>query len=71
MIQFPLSKRQFAELRNELGLDRGELANALGLSEKHIERYETGLRPIPELTAKLMIMYVKHGIPPAFMRRAA
>jgi transcriptional regulator with XRE-family HTH domain len=70
MITLPMKPRTFAKLARRIALQRAELAGALGLSTKHIQRYETGLRPIPESTAKLIIMFARHGVPDDFRRTA-
>jgi len=71
MISLPMDKETFAKLRRRLGLTRDELAAGLSLGPRHIERYELGAYPIPDRVAKLLIMFVRHGVPKDFLRRTA
>jgi DNA-binding transcriptional regulator YiaG len=70
MITLPMDKDTFAKLRRQLGLTRGELAHAMSLHERNIERFEAGSAPIPNWHAKLLIMFIRHdgGVPQDFLR---
>ena len=54
---------EFATLREKLGLSMAQVALALGIERRSAYRYEDGDRPIPDSIARLLRMYVKHGIP--------
>jgi len=66
MITLPMDKKTFRHLREHTGLTRDEMAIALSVTERMAQHYENGTWPIPNKTAKLMIMFAKHGVPPDF-----
>jgi transcriptional regulator with XRE-family HTH domain len=50
---------EFAALRNALGMSRNKLADALGLNERSIRRYESGERPIPKTVQMALVAYAR------------
>jgi DNA-binding transcriptional regulator YiaG len=54
---------EYKAAREELGLYNVELARKLGINLRTAQRYEAGGRRIPENIARLLQMYIKHGIP--------
>jgi hypothetical protein len=71
MIKLPMDSYTFKRLRKGLKLDREQLSLALSLGPRHVERYEIGVYPIPDRTAKLMIMFARHGVPNDFLQEEA
>ncbi len=54
---------EYKAAREQLGLSNYALAPKLGINLRSAQRYEQGERRIPENIARLLQMYVKHGIP--------
>lgn len=54
---------EYKAAREELGLYNVELARKLGVHMRTAQRYESGEIPISETVARLLQMYVRHGIP--------
>jgi DNA-binding transcriptional regulator YiaG len=71
MITLPMDKDTFTKLRRRLKLTRWELARAMGIHERNLERFEAGTSPIPNWHARLIIMFARHGVPNDFLRRTA
>ena len=54
---------EYKAAREQLGLYNVELARKLGVHMRTAQRYERGEIPISETVARLLQMYIKHGIP--------
>jgi transcriptional regulator with XRE-family HTH domain len=66
MITLPMNPVIFRTLRRRLKLERAELADAMSLHDKNLQRYENAKAPIPDWHAKLLIMFSLYGVPPSF-----
>ena len=58
-----MNASEYKAAREQLDLYNIELARKLGINLRTAQRYEAGERRIPETVARLLQMYVKHGIP--------
>jgi DNA-binding transcriptional regulator YiaG len=58
-----MTKDEYKAARERLGLTNVALAQALGIYIRTAQRYEAGDRNIPESIARLLRMYLRHGIP--------
>ena len=54
---------EYKAAREKLGLSNYALARKLAVNLRTAQRYETGELRIKETTARLLQMYVKHGVP--------
>jgi ribosome-binding protein aMBF1 (putative translation factor) len=54
---------EYKAAREQLGLYNVELARKLAVNLRTAQRYESGELPIKETVARLIQMYLKHGIP--------
>jgi len=58
-------------IREALGLSTEKFGRALGyngaygIASRHVRRFESGARSIPEATGRLAEMFRRHGIPDA------
>lgn len=60
-----IGHKDLRQIRTDLGIPQRRFARALGYRDADAYRkYEAGLRPVPPLLAKLMLMIKKHGLPP-------
>lgn len=57
-----MTKTQFREALERLGLTQGQAAEALGLTIRTINGYANG-EPIPATVARLLAMYLRYGLP--------
>lgn len=51
-----MTRREFKQLRNQLGLSQQKLAALMGTTAATISRWESGKRPIPEIAARLLTL---------------
>ena len=58
-----MNAAEYKAAREKLGLSNYALAPKLGVHLRTAQRYESGEIPISETVARLLQMYVKHGIP--------
>ena len=54
---------EYKAAREKLDLYNVELARKLGIHMRTAQRYERGELDIPDTVARLLQMYVRHGIP--------
>jgi DNA-binding transcriptional regulator YiaG len=54
---------EYKSARKQLGLYNVQLARKLGVNGRTAHRYESAEQRIPEPVARLLRMYLKHGIP--------
>lgn len=58
-----MTAEQYKAAREQLGLSNYALAPKLAVHLRTAQRYEAGDIPIPDTIARLLHMYLKHGIP--------
>lgn len=58
-----MTAAEYKAARLELGLSNYALAPKLGVHMRTAQRYESGEIPVSETVARLLQLYVKHGIP--------
>lgn len=58
-----MTKEEYKAARKELWLTNYDLAAKLGVHKRTAQRYESGQIPISETVARLLQMYVRHGVP--------
>jgi transcriptional regulator with XRE-family HTH domain len=55
----PWTARRIQELREAARLSQAQLADFLGVTEKHVSHLETGFRPVGPQTARLLAVLEK------------
>jgi DNA-binding transcriptional regulator YiaG len=58
-----MNASEYKAAREKLGLSNYAFARKLAVNLRTAQRYETGEQRIRETMARLIMMYVKHGIP--------
>lgn len=60
-----LTKSQFRDALERLGLTQGQAAKALHLSLNMVNHYANGRYPVPFLVAEVLRLWLKTGLPRA------
>ena len=61
--QIVMNAAQFKRIRRQLDLSAYKLRECLGVSLRHVYRYECGEVLIPGAVARLMVMFERYGVP--------
>ena len=68
----PMTGEELRTVRENLGLSTEKFGRALGyqgaygIASRHIRRFESGARPIPQTIGRLAEMLRQHGVPEAW-----
>jgi hypothetical protein len=64
-----MTREDFRKIRETLGLSTERFGRSLGYrgaygtAARHIRRFESGARPIPQTIGRLVEMFRRHGVP--------
>jgi transcriptional regulator with XRE-family HTH domain len=64
-----MTGEEFRRIREDLGLSTEKFGRGLGyhgtygIAARHIRRFESGARPIPQTIGRLVEMFRRHGVP--------
>jgi DNA-binding transcriptional regulator YiaG len=64
-----MTGKEFRRIRENLGLSTEKFGRALGyqgtygIAARHVRRFESGARTIPQATGRLVEMFRRHGVP--------
>ena len=64
-----MTGEEFRRIREDLGLSTEKFGRALGyqgaygVAARHIRRFESGARSIPQTICRLVEMFRRHGVP--------
>jgi len=64
-----MTREEFRTIREDLGLSTERFGRALGYqgsygtAARHIRRFESGARSIPQAICRLLEMFRRHGVP--------
>jgi len=68
----PMTGEELRTVRENLGLSTEKFGRALGyqgaygIASRHVRRFESGARSIPEAASRLAEMFRRHGVPDAW-----
>lgn len=60
---YQMTATEYKAARQEIGLSNYALAPKLGVHMRTAQRYESGEIPVSETVARLLLMYVRYGVP--------
>ena len=58
-----MTKTQFRDALERLGLTQGQAAKRLGLTIRMVNNYANGRYPVPVLVEEVLHLWLKHGLP--------
>jgi predicted transcriptional regulator len=58
-----MTAKQFCAALKSLGISKNGAADLIGVSRSTVYLYANGTSEVPEVVAKLLEMYLRHGVP--------